>query len=95
MTRRALDYRRRECDYPYEGTRIGDMTRCRVCGKAIQLIRSRTPETQIDHDFWVHYAALVLPDVIETHKAITPRVFTWCSDQQCPDHQRGNHVHLT
>lgn len=58
--------------HPYEGTRIGDMTRCRTCGKAIQLVRSRNPDTQVDHDFWVHYAALVVADVVETHKAIPP-----------------------
>lgn len=59
--------------HPYEGTRIGDLTRCRVCGKAIQLVRSRNPDTQVDHDFWVHYAP---PGGVETHKAIQPRVFT-------------------
>ena len=57
----------------YEGACVGDMTLCRVCNHAIQLIRSRTPETLVDHDFWVHYQPLVVADVIETHKAVPKR----------------------
>lgn len=58
-----------------EGTRIGDFTLCQMCGQAIQLIRSRTPETRVDHDFWVHYKPLVTPEP-ESHKAIPKRLWS-------------------
>ena len=57
----------------YEGTRIGDMTLCQECNRAIQLVRSHNPDTGGDHDFWVHYAPRVVPGLIETHKAVPKR----------------------
>jgi len=53
-----------------DGTALGCIGRCKVCGKAIQLVRSRNPETHVDHDFWVHYAPLVDRFQIEMHKAV-------------------------
>ncbi len=50
-------------------TRTGDMTLCRVCNKAIQLRRSRTP-FHTDIDFWVHFASLGITGPAETHMAI-------------------------
>lgn len=57
---------------PYVGPRLnapGRFGRCKMCGKAIQLVESRNPDTGKSWRFWVHYAPLVT-DAIETHAAV-------------------------
>lgn len=56
----------------FKGTRIGTVTLCGTCGKAIKLVRSRNPDTQVDRDFWVHFTAP------ETHMAVPKRPLCYC-----------------